>query len=65
MSNLWQKILHKQVFVCKLKGLLLFLLIFQHEPIYSTQQGYDLHCAAPFKNVSSYHGAWYKSEVVD
>lgn len=30
-----------------------------------THWGYDLHCTAPFKNLSPYCRAWYKSQIVD
>lgn len=60
-------LLHTQLFVCGcLRGncsLPSQLTAWPHQ--LDTQRGYDLHCAAPFKNLSPYCRAWYKSEVVD
>lgn len=65
LSRVQHILLPRQVFVCSWKWMPLCPPISQHEPIYSTQRGYDLHCAAPFKNLSPHSRAGYKSEAVD
>lgn len=55
-----------QVFVCRCKWMPLFsphLSAWTHR--LDAQRGYDLHCAAPFKNLSPHRRARHKSQVVD